>query len=84
MKKSLLIALVVLVVLTGIPLVMAMPGTGCRDCGPATVMDGSGCAALLVVFGLFLLFGSQVLRSRREQCLRLLRSFALERPPRLA
>ena len=39
---------------------------------------------MMMAFSLFLLFGSQLLRSHREQGLRLVHSFTLERPPRLA
>lgn len=84
MKKGLLIALVILVVLTGIPVVIAMPGMACQDCESAALMSGPGCAVMVMAFALFLLFGSQFLRSRREQGLRFLPSYALERPPRLA
>ncbi len=84
MKKGLLIALVVLVVLTGIPVVIAMPAMACQDCGSAALMGGAGCAVLVMAVSLFLLFGSQLLRSRREQGLRFVPSYALERPPRLA
>jgi heme/copper-type cytochrome/quinol oxidase subunit 4 len=83
-KKGLLIALVILVVLTGIPVVIAMPGMACQDCGSAALMGGSGCALIVLAFRLFLVFGSQFLRARREQGLRLVPSFAFERPPRLA
>lgn len=82
MKKGLLIALVLLVVLTGIPLVVAMPA--CQECGPAMVVKGSGCAALLVAFGLFVLLAWELLRSRRERGLGPLLALGLERPPRLA
>ena len=84
MKKGLLIALVVLVVLTGVPVVIAMPAMACPDCGSAALMGGAGCAVMVMAFSLFLLFGSQLLRSRREQGLRFVPSYALERPPRLA
>ena len=83
-KKGLLIALVILVVLTGIPVVIAMPGMACQDCGSAALMSGSGCALIVLAFSLFLLFGSQFLRARREQGLRFIPSHAFERPPRLA
>lgn len=83
-KKGLLIALVILVVLTGMPVVIAMPAMACQDCGSAALMGGAGCAVLVMAFSLFLLIGSQLLRSRREQGLRFLPSYALERPPRLA
>ncbi len=83
-KKGLLIALVILVVLTGIPVVIAMPGMACQDCGSAALLAGSGCALIVLAFSLFLLFGSQFLRARREQGLRFVPSYALERPPRLA
>lgn len=84
MKKILLIALVVLVILTGAPVVIAMPAMACPDCGSAALMGGAGCAVMVMAFSLFLLFGSQPLRSRREQGLRFVPSYALERPPRLA
>ena len=83
-KKGLLIALVILVVLTGIPVVIAMPAMACQDCGSAALMGGAGCAVLMMAFSLFLLFGSQLLRARREQGLRFMPFYAHERRPRLA
>ena len=83
MKKALLIALVVVVVVTGVPLVVGMAGMPCPDCGPAT-LAGSPCAALLVAFGLFLAVASEMLRSRRGRSLGLVRMAVIERPPRLA
>ena len=86
MKKALLILLVVVIVLTGIPILMG--GTGmamCPECGPATV-TGAACLLAFVAAALAMLIALQSQRAR--SCGRsmrpLLLAFLLERPPRLA
>lgn len=45
--RVLVVALVVVLVLSGLPLLIAMgPGTGCRDCTPAAVSCAPTCPAL--------------------------------------
>jgi len=85
-KKVLLVALVVLLVVIGLP--MLMPGMGsatCADCGPA-VMAGPVCvlAAILTGFALLILVTAQRVRLRRDDLFELLRAVAFERPPQLA
>ena len=79
-------ALVVLLVLIGIPLLL--PGMGraiCHDCGPA-VSPGHSCAALAAVasVALALALMSVRVRVRRDQYSCLVRSLDLDRPPQLA
>ena len=84
MKKALIVALVLLVVVTGVPLIVGMAGmTSCHDCGPA-VMTGAGCLVVLVSgLGLLALAVSGRVRRRRMILARYLVAFRLERPPRL-
>lgn len=82
-KKALLIAVVVVVIVTGVPLVVSMAGMSCPDCGPAT-LAATPCAVLLAAVGLFLAFAAEVLVSRRGRSLGLLHAVVVERPPRLA
>lgn len=85
MKKALLILLVVVIVLTGIPILMGAPGMAmCSECGPA-VAAGAGCMlafiAAALAFAIALL--AQRARSRGQLLQPVLLSFLLERPPRL-
>lgn len=85
MKKALVVALVVLLVIIGLPILM--PGMGsahCADCGPA-VMGGAMCVALLTA-AVFAALAAMGRRSRLEplrQRGRLDESL-LYRPPQLA
>ncbi len=84
MKRVLLLGLVLLVILAGVPLLMAMPGMdNCPSCHLAT----GSVAMCLAVLALFVLFAptAATLLARRNATLRLLflRS-GLERPPRAA
>ena len=85
-KKALLVALVVLLVLLGIPILMAgMTGTLCPDCGPA-VAAGQACSLLAVLAGLALAIALVAFRTRSGRGVRwvLLHSLELDRPPQLA
>lgn len=82
MKKGLAILLVVIVLVTGVPLVMAGPVL-CADCDTAAMASTCALGVLLTAgFALALL----MTRLRRDGVAveRLLFAFALERPPRLA
>ena len=86
MKKALVLLLVVVVVLTGLPVVMGMAGMAwCSDCGPA-VLVGPACVAAVLAAGVILLVAllAERIRRRNEAFRMLLRGFLLERPPRLA
>ena len=86
MKKALVLLLVVVVVLTGLPVVMGMAGMAwCAECGPA-VLAGSACAAAILAAGVTFLVALLALRLRRQDAAfrALLHSYILERPPRLA
>jgi hypothetical protein len=84
-KKILLVALVVLLVVIGLPVMM--PGMGvahCDDCAP-TVAAGALC--LLAVLGgvaSLVLLASGSLRLRGRLTRTLLRTTLLDRPPQLA
>jgi hypothetical protein len=84
-KKVLLVALVVLLVVIGVPVVMpGMGGAYCDDCAPAVA---AGALCLLAVLGglaSVALFASQLVRARRMLVLGLLRAAVFFRPPRLA
>ncbi len=85
MKKALFVVLVVVVLLTGLPVLVTMSGMAtCPDCGQA-ISAGSMCAvaALAIGAGILALL-TQRLRRRRDVLRLLLHSFLLERPPRLA
>ena len=85
MKKALVIVLVVLVVVTGMPILMGGMGgmAACQDCGPAVLVGGCTLAVLAAGVSLALVMLVTRLRSRSESIPRLLHSFLLERPPRL-
>ena len=85
-KNALVVLLVVVVVMTGLPVLMGMSGmAACQDCGPA-VLVGAGCAAAVLAAGVAIALGlvSQRLRVRRDALRLLLLGFLLERPPQLA
>ena len=84
MKKVLLVALVVLLVVIGLPVLMPGMAAHCDDCGPATAA-GPLCAfvvlaALAYVAGLM----EQRVRLRRLAMTGLLRAGVFDRPPQLA
>ncbi len=86
-KKALLVALVVLLVLIGVPMLMpGMSGAGmCADCGPA-VMAGPTCvlAAVLAGFVIAVALLVHLMRTRRDEMFELLRAVVFDRPPQLA
>ena len=87
MKKALVVLLVLLVVMTGLPIPMAMGMGGmaaCQDCGPAVLVGACTFAVLAAAVGLAVVLLATRLRNRRESIPLLLHSFLLERPPRLA
>ena len=85
MKKVLLVALVVLVVVIGLPVLM--PGMGaanCDDCGPA-VAAGSLCTfAVLAGLAYVVAVMAQRVRLRHAITTSLLRAAVFDRPPQLA
>jgi len=85
MKKALFVVLVVVVLLTGMPVLVSMSGmAACPDCGPA-ISVGSMCAMAILAIGVGALALLTQPMGRRGDVLRLLlHSFLLERPPRLA
>ncbi len=85
MKKTLFIVLVVVVLVTGIPVLVGMSGMAtCPDCGPA-ISVGSMCAMATLAIGVgALALLTQPMRRRRSVLRLCLHSFLLERPPRLA
>lgn len=86
MKKGLVVLLVVLLVVTGLPILMTMSGTAaCSDCGPALAV-GAGCTLAVLVAGIAMILSVAARRhASRDPILRLpLLSFLLERPPRPA
>ncbi len=85
MKKVLLLALVVLLVVIGLPVLMpGMSAAHCDDCGPATAA-GALCT-LVVLAGLAYLavLMEQRVRLRRVTMTGLLRAAGFDRPPQLA
>lgn len=81
MKKGVAILLVVIVVLTGVPLVMAGP-VMCPDCDAAAMT--STCAfGILVAAGFALALLVSQLRRQRHLIAPVLFAFTFERPPRL-
>lgn len=85
MKYVLVVALVVFVVLTGLPVLM---GTGimagCSDCGPATSSHAPGCMVVLAAVGLVVVTMVRRLRPDASALPLLLRAASLDRPPRFA
>lgn len=84
MKKALLVALVVLVVLTGIPVVAGMPMADCAECDLGALAAGACLFAFLAAAAAFAAQRGSELRRRRFGLLARLAASRLERPPRLA
>lgn len=82
MKKAVAILLVVIVLVTGVPLVMGGPVL-CVDCDTAAMASMCTLGVLLAA-GLALVLLMARLRRDRAAVVPLLFAFALERPPRLA
>ena len=84
MNKALVVLLVLVVVVTGLPMVMGMSAMApCADCGPAVL---AACAVAILAAGVAVVLAllAQRLASRRQMMRLLLHAFVLERPPRLA
>ncbi|MFP5319164.1 MAG: hypothetical protein ACLGI2_12850 [Acidimicrobiia bacterium] len=84
MKKALVVLLVLVVVVTGLPIVMGMSAMApCADCGPAVL---AACSVAILAAGVAIVLALLALRlgTRRQAVRLLLHSFLLERPPRLA
>lgn len=84
MKRALFIALVIVVLVTGLPVLMGMAGmASCADCGPGVLLPVTCLAALTGVAAVL----PALLRSRlrsRDRVLRLaLFTSVFERPPQL-
>ena len=84
-KKTVIVALAVLLVVVGLPILMpGMSGAACADCGPA-VMVGPICVLAAVLTGVafaIALIGRR-LRARRDVLFDLLRAVVFDRPPQL-
>ncbi len=84
-KKALIVALVVLLVVIGLPVLMPGMGTAsCADCGPAVA--ASSLCLLAVLTGAVIAFALAGRRAREhlERHLELLRAAFFDRPPQLA
>jgi hypothetical protein len=80
-RRALIIALVVVMLLTGVPILIGGMGA-CHDCGPAT-MSVSGCmVGVLIMVGLLVAMFVTFIRPRRFVCDLQHVSKGLERPPR--
>jgi len=84
-KKALVLAVVVVVVVTGLPVLMGMSGMAtCHDCPPASA-GGPMCILAVLTAGLAFVLGFGPRARDHEKMLRLrLHAFFIERPPRLA
>lgn len=84
-RKALVVALVVLVALTGLPVLAGGMGmAACFDCGPATASAGAGCVLLPSALAFLVALVAHALRLRSLRLVGLLEATALYRPPRLA
>lgn len=84
-RKALLVALVVIVLLTGIPVLVGGAGMGsCPDCGPVTMPCLVPCATLPAALAvvLIVLFGMAFEWPRRRWGLEL--AWSIDPPPRMA
>ncbi len=84
-KRVLFVALAVVVLLTGIPLVMGMPPMDCADCDFGMIIASSCVVAILAVTAaVALALFAVMLRGRPLLVAGRLAAFRLDRPPRLA
>ena len=84
MRKALIITLVIVVLVTGLPILVGGMSMGsCRDCGAASIASSACSAAVVVAFSLFVVMLVDVLRPRRVLCHLELIYASLDRPPRL-
>ena len=85
MKKALIVLLVLVVLVTGVPILMTMSGmASCHDCSLGLL--ASSCVLAIITAGIALVTAgfTQRVRGRLIGVRVLLHSFLLERPPRLA
>jgi hypothetical protein len=82
-KKALLLALVVLLVLIGLPILMPGGAMACPDCGPATTAYSVCLIAVLAEAAIAAIILIVFLRSRTQDPPILLRAVSFDRPPRL-
>ena len=82
-KKALLVALVVLLVLIGLPILMPGGAMACPDCGPATTAYSVCLIAVLAEAAIAAIALVVFLRSRTQDPPILLRAVFFDRPPRL-
>ena len=82
-KRTLFIALIIVVLVTGLPVLMSMGTSGCADCGPGVLLPMTCLAALAGVAAVLpALLWSRF--RRRDRSLRLaLFASLFERPPQL-
>ena len=84
-KRVLVVALVVVVLFTGIPVVMGMSGADCADCDLGILLVGACVSAVLAAaVGVAVARRAVRLRVRRDVLAGLLAISRLYRPPRLA
>lgn len=77
--------LVVVIVLTGLPILMGMAGMApCPDCGPTMLAGANRAMTMPAALALLLALSMQRLRSRAGVMRFQLHPFLPERPPRLA
>ena len=83
-KKALIVALVIVLVVIGVPIMVhGMDMASCAECGPA-VMAGPCIPLFLGTFALMVALASFLVRRRRTEPFELLRACLLDRPPQLA
>lgn len=84
MKRVLVVALVVVVLFTGIPMVMGMSGAECADCDLGILLAGAcAFAGLAAAVGVALARRAVRLRVRPDVFAGLISTSGLYRPPRL-
>ncbi|MDP9070253.1 MAG: hypothetical protein M3N68_03010 [Actinomycetota bacterium] len=84
MKRVLVVALVVVVLFTGVPVVMGMSGVECADCDLGILLAGACVSAVLAgMVGITLASLAVQLRLRPPVFAGLLATSGLDRPPRL-
>ncbi len=85
MKKAFLVAVVVLLVLIGLPMLMpGMTAAHCDDCGPALAGGGACLVVVLVALLALTALRAESVRTQRRVAPGLLRSAAFDPPPQLA
>ncbi len=83
-KRVLVVALVVVVLFTGIPVLVGMSGAECADCDLGILLAGACVSAVLAAtVGVALARGAVLLRLRPDLFAGLLATSGLYRPPRL-